>query len=180
MDFINARSCRLQLLEDFRRKKIPQTTFVFQPPEPEYFFNKTLDQVAAFHMTLLAEKMDQGIPAVGDFIDFGGYIAQSSLGPDLVEIDRQKLGQLLDQVVDRLNVGVEQFGHFFLEEVGVPDAGAPQLQVDDQGRKEGAAPFGVASDKVQPDPHIDQGAGVADQLPSDIDSFHPRALKTEM
>src|SRR4030042_312083 len=122
MDFINARSCRLQLLEDFRRKKIPQTTFVFQPPEPEYFFNKTLDQVAAFHMTLLAEKMDQG----------------------------------------------------------VPDAGAPQLQVDDQGRKEGAAPFGVASDKVQPDPHIDQVAGVADQLPIGIDSFHPRVLKTEM
>src|SRR4030042_3769666 len=114
-----------------------QPALIPPAPEAEDPFDEILDEVAAFYMALFAEEMNEGILAVAQLINLRGHIPQLALGADFVEIDRKKFGQLLDQVVYRLNFGVATFGDFLLEEVGVPDAGAAQLQVDDRCRQDG-------------------------------------------
>ena len=105
--------------------------------------------------------------------------SQASLGADFVEVNRDQLGQLLDQVVNGFDLGVEQLGDFFLEKIRVFDAGAAQFQMDDERGKEGAAPFRVPPDDVQPHPDIVQVAGVADKLPVEVHPFHVRVLEAE-
>ena len=45
-------------------------------------------------MRLFAQKMNQNVVPLVQFIDFSGYIAQLALGTNLVEKDRHQLGKL--------------------------------------------------------------------------------------
>ena len=130
-------------------------------------------------MTLLAEEMDQHVLSLVDLVEFRRDIPQFPFRADLVEKDRHQLGELFGQVIDRFNRVIEQFGDIPLEQIGVLDAGAGQLQVDDQGGEQGGTPFGLPHDQVQPDPDIAQMGGIGQGLPVLVDPDDIGMLKAE-
>ena len=62
--------------------------------------------IAAFHMTLLAQKMNQHVPAMGDLIQLSRHIPELAFGADIMEKDRKKSDQLLNKVKNRINITV--------------------------------------------------------------------------
>ncbi len=86
-------------------------------------------------MALLAEKMDEDILAFMQLVEFGGHVAQLTLGPDLVEKDRHQLGELLGQVIDRFYRVIEQLGYITLKKIRVFYTGAGQFDIDNERRK---------------------------------------------
>ena len=96
-------------------------------------------------MALFAKKMDQPVISPGEFVHIGGDDAKLTFRPDLIEIDRKELGQLLYQVIGRADRGMEQVAHVPLEQVRIADVDASEGQVDNQGREQGLGSQGFLS-----------------------------------
>ena len=80
-------------------------------------------------MTLLAQKVDQPVLSVGDFIKLRAHVSKQPLSAYLVEIDGQNLGKLLHKVVHWLDFAVEKGRNVTLEKVRIPDASACQSEI---------------------------------------------------
>ena len=89
-----------------RRYKWLQPGFVTGFPEPQGRLHKGDNSVAALHVTLLAQKMNELVPPVGDLINLGGYLPQPAFGPDIIEKGRKKPGELFGQVIHRRDAAV--------------------------------------------------------------------------
>ena len=87
---IDKGSAAIDLIIDRRRHICRQARLVAGLPEIENRLHQIDDAVAAFHMTLLSEVMNQNIPAPGYFVDTRGNIPQPTLGADIVEINREQ------------------------------------------------------------------------------------------
>jgi hypothetical protein len=98
-----------------------QACLIASAPEFEDRIVEVDKEIMTFHMAFFPEEVDQDIAPVDDFIDLGGYISQSPFSPDFVKVDRKQFGQLLYQVIDRLDIAVEEAGDIFLKEIRVLD-----------------------------------------------------------
>ena len=92
LNIIKVRSTGFNLLENFFRQERLQQRIVAGAPEPYDLLYKIKEKWVAFNMALLANKVDQTIPAMAELIDFSGDVAQQTFGSDFVEVNREKLG----------------------------------------------------------------------------------------
>jgi len=63
-------------------------------------------EVMAFYMGLFAQKMYELILTIGQFIELCRDIPQQPSSAYFIEIDRQKLGKLLNQGIDWLYIRI--------------------------------------------------------------------------
>ncbi len=102
-------------------------------PVSSHLLHQLNVHIIALGMDLFAHKMNKLILAHGQLIHGGAHIAQPALGPDLAEIDGEKTGQLLHLPVNWPDIRVEQAGDITLEQIGIRDKDAAQIEVDHQG-----------------------------------------------
>ena len=105
-DTIDERPPGIDLIINDRRHVWRQARLVAGLPEMQDRLHQIDDAVAAFHMTLLPEVMNQNIPTPGYLIDTRGNVPQPALGADIVEINREQPRKLLGQVVNRIDAAV--------------------------------------------------------------------------
>ena len=94
-------------------------------------FNEVYNQIAAFYMTLLAEKMDKFVFPVMYFVNICGNITQNTFCPDFIKENRHKLCKLFGEVVDWLYGVVKQLANVSLKQVGIFNTGTGEFKVYD-------------------------------------------------
>ena len=179
MQVLNKWSLVLDLTQHLGRQKGREQFFVACLPEHENSLDERNDKIAALNMALFAQEMDKQVLSPVDLIEIRGHVAQDPFGADLIKKDRHELGELFDQVIDRLDRMVQQLGNVALKKIGVLDAGACELEVDDQGGKESGTPLWLLHDQVEPDTDIGQMGRVGYRLPVLVHAAHVCVLKTE-
>ena len=105
-------------------------------PKLEHIQRQANQRVITFRVDLFAEEMHQFVLSARDFVHVGGHVADFAFRADFVEIDGENARQLLHLFIIRCDVGVQNLRDFALEEVGVAEENAAQLEVHDQGGKQ--------------------------------------------
>ena len=130
---VNIGTLRRDLEIDIGRDKSLQPLFLFCPPEIESGLHQPDDLVAALHMTLLSQKMDQYVFSKAYLIDPRGDVPELSFCADIIEIGRKKPCQLLGQTVYRANIAIEELGDVPGKKVGVLYEHPTYGKVNNQG-----------------------------------------------
>ena len=115
------------------RKDLPKIFLDPVAPEFEHIECQSNKGIVAFGMDLLAEEMHQLVLTARDLVHVGGDVADLALGANLIEIDGEDAGELFHLLIIRRDIGVEDLGDLPLEQVGVAEEDAAQLQVHNQG-----------------------------------------------
>ena len=116
-------------------------------------------------MHLLAQEVHERVAPAADLVDLRGDGAQLALRPDLVEVHGQRAQQLLGDEVDGPDVGVEEARDVALEEVGVGDEHAAQLELHVEGGGQPLEQRRVGLDDAHPAADLGQVVRVDHRLP---------------
>ena len=161
------------------RQVLLQESLVARVPVPEDVFHKRDQTAVAFDMRLLPQEVDQPVVSGSEFIDFRGNRPQFAFRTDFGKKYREDSEKLLHQVVGGQNIGIQQAGDILLEKVRIPNENPPQLQIDDQCRKQFLGPSGLQGNDLKPRADVLNMTRVHLNLPFGGRSLKIRMLKTE-
>ena len=116
-------------------------------------------------MHLLAQEVHERVAPAADLVDLRGHGAQLALRADLVEVHRQRAQQLLGDEVDGPDVGAQEARDVALEEVGVGDEDAAELELHVEGGGQPLEQRRVRLDDAHPAADLGQVVRVDHRLP---------------
>ena len=125
---------------------------VHREPVAQHLVTEGDQPVGGLRVHLLAQEVHERVAPVADLVDARGDGAQLAFGTHLVEVHRQCPQQLFGDEVDGPDVGVEEARDVALEEVGVGDEHAAQLEL-----------------------HVERGGQALEQRRVGLDDAHPAA-----
>ena len=138
------------------------------------------DEIAAFYMTLLAQEMYQHILPLAQLIDTRGYVPEIALGTDVVEVDREKTRQLLDEIVNRFDIAVQHARYVTRKQVRILDENPAQGQIDGQTRNQTNGIFRIQFDQFHPGSDIQNMGWIDLYLPVIPHTAEHGCLETEI
>ena len=126
MNAVNIGSATFDLAVYGIRQKKFKAGLLFGLPEGQCRLHQPDDLIAALHMALLPQKMNQHILPKADLIQAGRDISQDSFSADITEKGWQKTPQLLDEVVHRTDIAVQKLGDIAGKQIRILDKDAAQ------------------------------------------------------